>query len=165
MQARVSGDREDREDPGAPDEGRHRQRGCTAAIRMPRSRFGPESTGSLALRFTPQRLWAAARFAGCEARLRTGRRGQAQAASAFWAWSSSIGRAAQAGGMSCLSSNSGVWWVGGEFVVSDDHAGLRQAIFDLLPEAAWQCCCVHLLRNAVDHLPRKGDGDCRTELG
>ncbi|MDI9584693.1 MAG: transposase [Acidobacteriota bacterium] len=64
-----------------------------------------------------------------------------------------------------MSSNSGVWWVGGEFVVSDDHAGLRQAIFDLLPEAAWHGCCVHLLRNVVDHLPRKEDDDCRTELG
>ncbi len=54
---------------------------------------------------------------------------------------------------------------GVEFVVSDDHAGLKQAIFELLPEAAWQRCYVHFLRNAVDHLPRKRDDDCRTELG
>jgi putative transposase len=27
---------------------------------------------------------------------------------------------------------------GVEFVVSDDHAGLRQAIVEVLPEAAWQ---------------------------
>ena len=56
----------------------------------------------------------------------------------------------------------GLWGV--EFVVSDDHAGLKQAIFELLPEAAWQRCYVHFLRNAVDHLPRKRDDDCCTEL-
>ncbi len=53
---------------------------------------------------------------------------------------------------------------GVEFVVSDDHAGLKQAIFELLPEAAWQRCYVHFLRNALDYLPRKRDDDCRTEL-
>jgi putative transposase len=31
---------------------------------------------------------------------------------------------------------------GVEFVVSDDHAGLRQAIHEVLPEAAWQRCYV-----------------------
>ena len=29
---------------------------------------------------------------------------------------------------------------GVEFVVSDDHAGLRQAIVEILTEAAWQRC-------------------------
>ena len=29
---------------------------------------------------------------------------------------------------------------GVEFVVSDDHAGLRRAIQEVLPEAAWQRC-------------------------
>lgn len=53
---------------------------------------------------------------------------------------------------------------GVEFVVSDDHAGLRQAIVEVFPEAAWQRCYVHFLRNARDHLPRKGDDDCRQEL-
>ena len=38
--------------------------------------------------------------------------------------------------------------VGGEFVVSDDHAGLKQAIFEPLPEAVWQRCDVHFVRNA-----------------
>jgi len=37
---------------------------------------------------------------------------------------------------------------GGEFVVSDDHAGLKQAIFEPLPEAVWQRCDVHFVRNA-----------------
>jgi transposase-like protein len=31
---------------------------------------------------------------------------------------------------------------GVEFVVSGDHAGLRQAIIEILPEAAWQRCYV-----------------------
>ena len=53
---------------------------------------------------------------------------------------------------------------GVEFVVSDDHAGLRRAIQELLPEAAWQRCYVHFLRNALDYLPRKADDDCLTEL-
>ena len=33
-----------------------------------------------------------------------------------------------------------------------------------LPEAVWQRCCVHFLRNALDYLPRKADDDCRQEL-
>ena len=48
--------------------------------------------------------------------------------------------------------------------LSDQHAGLKQAISQLLPEAAWQRCYVHYLRNALDHLPRKADDDCLTEL-
>ncbi len=53
---------------------------------------------------------------------------------------------------------------GVEFVVSDDHAGLRRAITELLTEAAWQRCYVHFLRNALDYLPRKADDDCLQEL-
>src|SRR6516225_5734864 len=53
---------------------------------------------------------------------------------------------------------------GVEFVVSDDHAGLRAAIAEVLSEAVWQRCYVHFLRNALDYLPRKGDDDCLTEL-
>jgi putative transposase len=53
---------------------------------------------------------------------------------------------------------------GVELVVSDDHAGLRAAIQEVLPEAAWQRCYVHFLRNALDHLPRKADDECMTEL-
>ena len=54
--------------------------------------------------------------------------------------------------------------VGVEFVVSDDHEGLRQAIREILPVAAWQRCYVHFLRNALDHLPRKLVDDCLQEL-
>lgn len=53
---------------------------------------------------------------------------------------------------------------GVEMVVSDDHAGLRKAIAEVLPEAVWQRCYVHFLRNALDYLPRKGDDDCLREL-
>lgn len=53
---------------------------------------------------------------------------------------------------------------GVEFVVSDDHAGLKRAIGEVLPEASWQRCYVHFLRNALDYLPRKADDDCLQEL-
>ena len=53
---------------------------------------------------------------------------------------------------------------GVEFVVSDDHAGLKRAVSELLGEAAWQRCYVHFLRNALDYLPRKADDDCMQEL-
>lgn len=53
---------------------------------------------------------------------------------------------------------------GVEFTVSDDHAGLRKAIQEVLPEAVWQRCYVHFLRNALDYLPRKADDDCLMEL-
>jgi putative transposase len=53
---------------------------------------------------------------------------------------------------------------GVEYVVSDDHAGLKAAIREILPEAAWQRCYVHFLRNALDYLPRKHDDDCLMEL-
>lgn len=53
---------------------------------------------------------------------------------------------------------------GVELVVTDDHAGLRAAVAEVLPEAAWQRCYVHFLRNCLDHLPRKGDDDCLREL-
>jgi putative transposase len=53
---------------------------------------------------------------------------------------------------------------GVRLVVSDDHAGLKRAIMEVLPEAAWQRCYVHFLRNALDHLPRKADDDCLMEL-
>jgi len=53
---------------------------------------------------------------------------------------------------------------GVEFVVTDDHAGLHRAIRELMPEAIWQRCYVHFLRNALDYLPRKADEDCLREL-
>ena len=53
---------------------------------------------------------------------------------------------------------------GVEFVVADDHAGLRAALREVLPEAAYQRCYVHFLRNALDDVPRKVDDDCLQEL-
>jgi hypothetical protein len=43
---------------------------------------------------------------------------------------------------------------------ADDHAGLVEVI----PEAAWRRCYVHLLRNALDHPLRKRGDDCLQEL-
>ena len=53
---------------------------------------------------------------------------------------------------------------GVELVVSDDHEGPKKAIGEILPEAAWQRCYVHFLRNALDHLPREANDDCLVEL-
>lgn len=53
---------------------------------------------------------------------------------------------------------------GVELVISDHHAGLRQSIREVLTQSRWQRCYVHFLRNALDHLPRKGDEDCLREL-
>ena len=53
---------------------------------------------------------------------------------------------------------------GVEFVVADDHAGLRAALREVLPGAFVQRCYVHFLRNALDHLPREADDDCLQEL-
>jgi hypothetical protein len=38
------------------------------------------------------------------------------------------------------------------------------AIREVLPEAAWQSRYVHILRNALDYVPRKFDDDCLQEL-
>ncbi len=53
---------------------------------------------------------------------------------------------------------------GVRLVVSDDHAGLKGAVREVLTEAWWQRCYVHFLRNALDYLPRKADDDCLQEL-
>jgi len=53
---------------------------------------------------------------------------------------------------------------GVEFVVADDHAGLRAALHEVLAEAAYQRCYVHFLRNALDYVPRRVDDDCLQEL-
>src|SRR4051812_39172226 len=53
---------------------------------------------------------------------------------------------------------------GVEFVVADDHAGLKAALREVLPDAFVQRCYVHFLRNALDHLPREADDDCLQEL-
>ena len=49
---------------------------------------------------------------------------------------------------------------GVEFVVSDSHEGLKNAISKVLPAALWQRCGVHFLRNARDRLSRSADPAC-----
>ena len=41
------------------------------------------------------------------------------------------------------------------------QAGIPQerVLAEVLPEAAWQRCYVHFLRNALDYLPRKADDE------
>jgi transposase-like protein len=53
---------------------------------------------------------------------------------------------------------------GVEFVISDDHPGLKKAIAEVLSGVFWQRCYVHFLRNALDYVPRKVDDDCLLEL-
>lgn len=53
---------------------------------------------------------------------------------------------------------------GVQLAISDDHAGLKRSIREVLPEAIWQRCYVHFLRNALDYLPRKANDDCLMEL-
>jgi len=53
---------------------------------------------------------------------------------------------------------------GVELIITDDHSGLKKAVAEVFPDAAWQRCYVHFLRNAIDHLPRKADDDCLMEL-
>lgn len=48
--------------------------------------------------------------------------------------------------------------------VTDDHAGLKKAIAEVLPSALWQRCYVHFLRNALDYLPRTADRTVLQEL-
>jgi transposase-like protein len=42
---------------------------------------------------------------------------------------------------------------GVEYVVSDNHAGLKAAIREVLPEAAWQRCYVGLLKKPDQAMP------------
>jgi hypothetical protein len=76
------------------------------------------------------------------------------------------------------NANVGVWipepGVGPSAGLSADDVAARYAwlegwltadkVRELLPEAVWQRCYVHFLRNALDYLPRKADDDCRQEL-
>jgi len=53
---------------------------------------------------------------------------------------------------------------GVRLAITDDHEGLKKAVAQVLPNAKWQRCYVHFLRNALDHLPKKADDDCLKEL-
>lgn len=45
---------------------------------------------------------------------------------------------------------------GVEFVVSDNHQGLKRAVAEMFQTACWQRCYVHFLRNALDHVVAEG---------
>jgi putative transposase len=42
---------------------------------------------------------------------------------------------------------------GVRLVVSDDHEGIKAAVFGELPSAGWQRCVVHFERNVLSHVP------------
>ena len=79
----------------------------------------------------------------------------------FWRLSSPTARADRVGRFPLRARARGL---AGVDVVSDNHQGLKAAIREVLPEAAWQRCYVHFLRNALDYVPRKVDDDCLQEL-
>ena len=53
---------------------------------------------------------------------------------------------------------------GVEYVASDSHEGLKNAIAKVLPMALWQRCAVHFLRNAYDHASHQTDPACLADL-
>jgi putative transposase len=44
------------------------------------------------------------------------------------------------------------------------NSPLNAAIREILPQADWQRCYVHFLRNTRDYVPRRFDDDCLMEL-
>ena len=53
---------------------------------------------------------------------------------------------------------------GVKLVISDAHDGLKRAVNEVYVEAYWQRCYVHLLRNALTHLPKNHEPKCFEEL-
>lgn len=53
---------------------------------------------------------------------------------------------------------------GVEYVASDSHEGLKNAVAKVLPMALWQRCAVHFLRNAYDHASHATDPACLADL-
>lgn len=48
---------------------------------------------------------------------------------------------------------------GVEYIVSDDHSGLKNALKTVFPNIAWQRCQTHLARNAQDYVKFKVNKD------
>lgn len=48
---------------------------------------------------------------------------------------------------------------GVQYIVSDDHLGLKAALKTVFPNVAWQRCQTHLARNAQDHVKSKSNKD------
>jgi putative transposase len=53
---------------------------------------------------------------------------------------------------------------GVRLVVSDDHEGIKAAIFGELPGAGWQRCVVHFERNVLAHVPASLTADVAEDL-
>ena len=70
-------------------------------------------------------------------------------------------RASRSNWTRVLTGLTGCGRPGAEGVVSDDHAGLTRALAELRPEAVWPRGAVHVLRTALDALPRNADADGR----
>jgi putative transposase len=49
-------------------------------------------------------------------------------------------------------------------VVSDDHEGIKAAVFGELPGAEWQRCIVHFERNVLAHVPASSVGEVAEDL-
>jgi putative transposase len=73
-------------------------------------------------------------------------------------------------GVDVLTSEDGAGWTaflrdlvtrglsGVELVVSDAHAGLREAIAAVLPGSSWQRCRTHFIRNLLCRVPKSAQG-------
>jgi putative transposase len=53
---------------------------------------------------------------------------------------------------------------GVRLVVSDDHEGIKAAVFGELPGAEWQRCTVHFERNILAHVPATSMGEVAEDL-
>ncbi|MCA1729521.1 MAG: transposase, partial [Actinobacteria bacterium] len=53
---------------------------------------------------------------------------------------------------------------GVKLVVSDDHEGIKAAVFGELPGAEWQRCIVHFERNVLSHVPATSMAEVAEDL-
>ncbi len=53
---------------------------------------------------------------------------------------------------------------GVRLVVSDDHEGIKAAVFGELPGVEWQRCAVHFERNVLAHVPASSMGEVAEDL-
>jgi putative transposase len=77
-------------------------------------------------------------------------------------------------GVDVLTTEDGAGWTaflrdlvarglcGVELVISDAHAGLKEAIAAVLPGASWQRCRTHFLRNLLCRVPKSAQGMAAT---
>ncbi len=53
---------------------------------------------------------------------------------------------------------------GVRLVVSDDHEGIKAAVFGELPRVGWQRCVVHFERNVLSHVPASSTAEVAEDL-